>query len=546
MTVSKILSLCSLFLVIVSCSKNDNDPNAPGNIEIIVKDGTLWSATDIEGKPAVETEVTLYSSTSNYLSNHPFASAKTDATGKVVFKGLTRGAYFFVAKKDNKFNFFDPFFQWEIERLPLAYRATGIFQNEAQINAAPHLPGTEPGDFILADLNGDGKLDDRDKTNIPIDVLVNPNKTTQLKSFIGYTLNHTAALFKSKEHAQQVLDNLYMQIGDWYQLQVVLDGVLSDDAGCIWMTDLCQFDNFTFTSSNGVIGNIWQAAYSNISQLNRIIQHVPQLNLPSAEANRLIAQAKGLRGFIYLQLASYFGNLPLQEKIVTGEEDMIRVPLEETYRFIKKDLTEAMGMLPPTWTGTDKRRISGNACKLLLARVAIDQNDPFKASQYTDELLQLGTYQLVNASQIFVNDDNTEMIWNIKPGIPQEYEVFFADTVARNFCPALRFSEVLLINSEAKILLGDLNAAKQNLNRLRLRRNLAPLTISTNTEAIELLRNTWQSEQYKEGQRFIKLVKWGIAMNILNSKGFRIHNSLLPIPEAVRIASSYIQQNPGY
>lgn len=43
------------------------------------------------------------------------------------------------------------------------YETNGIFQTEAEIDAAPHFLGAQPGDFRIIDQNGDGKLNDLDR-----------------------------------------------------------------------------------------------------------------------------------------------------------------------------------------------------------------------------------------------------------------------------------------------------------------------------------------------------------------------------------------------
>ena len=50
------------------------------------------------------------------------------------------------------------------------YKAVGVFQNQAEIDAKPHLPGTIPGDLIFEDVNGDKQIDASDRT-----YLGNPN-----------------------------------------------------------------------------------------------------------------------------------------------------------------------------------------------------------------------------------------------------------------------------------------------------------------------------------------------------------------------------------
>lgn len=43
------------------------------------------------------------------------------------------------------------------------YETNGIFQSEAEVDAAPHFLGTQAGDFRIVDQNGDGKLNDLDR-----------------------------------------------------------------------------------------------------------------------------------------------------------------------------------------------------------------------------------------------------------------------------------------------------------------------------------------------------------------------------------------------
>jgi TonB-linked SusC/RagA family outer membrane protein len=46
------------------------------------------------------------------------------------------------------------------------YIFDGVYQNQAQINGSPHDPTTTPGDPIVRDVNGDGKITADDRTNI--------------------------------------------------------------------------------------------------------------------------------------------------------------------------------------------------------------------------------------------------------------------------------------------------------------------------------------------------------------------------------------------
>ena len=67
------------------------------------------------------------------------------------------------------------------------FKTNGIFQNQAQIdNSAILNNNTQPGDLIFVDLNGDGVIDEEDKTNIgdPIpDATMGLNLTLDYKNF---------------------------------------------------------------------------------------------------------------------------------------------------------------------------------------------------------------------------------------------------------------------------------------------------------------------------------------------------------------------------
>jgi uncharacterized surface protein with fasciclin (FAS1) repeats len=514
---------------------NDVLSKKPTTAEITVYDGTRWTTADTLGKTTADAEVTLYYSREDFINNRPAFTGKTDASGKVTFAGLPAGTYYLVAKKDDKYNYFDPGFS---SGTMVGYKAAGIFQTTEQVNSLPRLANTVPGDFILADVNADGKIDANDKTPVPFEITVTSNKTTQVKSMIGYSLNRLGAIFASKDDAQTFLNSTYSRIGSWHQLLTITDGVLSDDADTNTTTTWHAIDNFMITANNANISNLWQSGYSCITNLNRLILNVPLLNISAEESNLLIAQARALRGFMYLQLSAYFGELPLQDKI-TGDF-LFRKSLPETYEFIEKDLNYAITILPARWNSGYHRRISANTCKLLLARVAMAYNNYSKVKQYTNELIQSGLYQLVNANEIFLNEENAEIIWIINSVNPS-YSGFFG---TRKFSPAARYSEVLLMNTEAKINLGELDAT--NVNMLLTRRGESTVTFTDKTQATDILRNVWKNEQHREGQRFPKLLKWGLTWQVLANKGFSTKNELLPIPTFALNKNPNLMQNGGY
>lgn len=519
----------------------------PGNAEITVLDGTLWSTTDTLGKATAGADVALYYTRADFANNRPAFTGQTDANGKIIFSGLPAGTYYLVAKKGEKLNYLKPS---TVNGQLVAFKPVGIFQNIDQVNNSnPRVFGASEGDFIYQDLNFDGVINENDKTAVPFEVAVTSNKTVQVKSLIGYYYNHLGKPFASKAEADMYLRDVYRAIGDdWNPEYVLADGVLSDDGSCtdkglsLW----CDMDKFTITPVSFPVSFLWSQAYKHITTLNRLIQNAPLLNMPVNDLNQMLGEAKGLRGFIYLRLATYFGGVFLQSGIV--DDNQTRASLNDTYTFIKNDLNFARAILPNRFTGVDKNRINSNACKVLLARIALAQGDNALAKQFTGELIQSANYSLVqNASDILISDENSEIIWNINTNtsVQNAYYYWNDGITTRNFIPVTRYAEVLLINTEARVNMGETDAT-YNLGPLVNRRQLPPFTFTNAEQAKETIRSIWQAELYREGHRFEKLVKWGKALEVLAPKGYHPYNNLLPVPQVVINDNPGITQNPGY
>lgn len=89
----------------------------------------------------------------------------------------------------------------------LLYNAMGVYKDQAQVDATPHLPGTGPGDLIYEDVNGDGLIDSRDRIRV--------NRTNVPEIVFGFTANlaykgfDMVLFFQGQENAQQYF-------GSWF------------------------------------------------------------------------------------------------------------------------------------------------------------------------------------------------------------------------------------------------------------------------------------------------------------------------------------------
>lgn len=114
----------------------------------------------------------------------------------------------------------------------------------------------------------------------------------------------------------------------------------------------------------------WQQAYSVIATCNTVINNTPAADASKADDIKILkAEAKTLRAFMHLTLATYFGSIPLCTAEV-GETNNapVRNSLQEVYTSITTDLKEAAADLEVLPYENNNARVSKKTALGLLAR----------------------------------------------------------------------------------------------------------------------------------------------------------------------------------
>lgn len=122
--------------------------------------------------------------------------------------------------------------------------------------------------------------------------------------------------------------------------------------------------------ANGQTRKIWQQAYSVIATCNSVINNAGNVNGGDANAIKVLsAEAKTIRAFMHLTLATYYGPIPLCTSEV-GEVDKNpkRNTLQEVYNSITTDLKEAAADLGVEPYGGNYARVTKKTALGLLAR----------------------------------------------------------------------------------------------------------------------------------------------------------------------------------
>ncbi len=110
----------------------------------------------------------------------------------------------------------------------------------------------------------------------------------------------------------------------------------------------------------------------------------------------------------------------------------------------------------------------------------------------------------------------------------------------------MRYADAVLMNAEAQYRAGDESKALQLLNMLRENRQLEAVSAS-GSELFDAIVAERRLELAFEGVRFLDLVRWDMAADVLGEFGFvKGKHELFPIPEDEMNNNQYMVQNPGY
>jgi len=175
----------------------------------------------------------------------------------------------------------------------------------------------------------------------------------------------------------------------------VSQGLASDEMNNnqLGTPDLDQLATFTFNSENGAVLEMWRMHYKTIYAANIAIERIPAINMDKTLRNRLVNEAKFIRGLLYFNMVRMFNQVPL---LLSGT-----VPLtpevataDDVYAQIIKDLTDAEGLPQNYPAGSGLGRATSGAAKALLAKVYLTRGEYQKCAGKALEVINSNQYQL--------------------------------------------------------------------------------------------------------------------------------------------------------
>ena len=190
--------------------------------------------------------------------------------------------------------------------------------------------------------------------------------------------------------------NQVVPIGDIISDNSVTGGESASD-----VLSLQQIDDFTYTSVNATLSDLWQASYEGINRANYLQQYKAK-NLAGETINfvgkdALYGEVSFLRAYYYFTLTKMFGGVPLfvDRRLTLAESrTLVRASQADVYKQIEADLTSAIAVLPAVQA--DKGKITKFAAQALLGKVYLYQNKYAAAASILETVITTGPYSLVS------------------------------------------------------------------------------------------------------------------------------------------------------
>ncbi|MDM8175977.1 RagB/SusD family nutrient uptake outer membrane protein [Olivibacter sp. 47] len=421
-----------------------------------------------------------------------------------------------------------------------------------------------------------------------VDVDTPPNQLTRQSVFINATSIEAglAGIYSNLSGINHSL-NAEMHIGtSLYSDELHYSGSLQQ---------YLDFEASAIQTNNTIISGVWADTYQTIYSINDALEGIANSQLAESITNPYIGELKFLRSFCYFNLINLYGDVPL----ITGVDFEInsslpRTPTNEIYDQIVIDLKDALTLLPRLYVGSEKRsRPNYFAACALMARVSLFMQNWQDSYLFSSEVINDDNYSLGDLSQVFLKD-SPETIWQLIPvttpyntnigrltvplnvnnnaipdfflsdnmlsnfeqkdlraanwiGIktvneqkyyfPYKYKINTSSEVTE-FLIVFRLVEQYLIRAEALIEQGKLPEAKRDLEIVRSRAGLPPLTIELDSEK---LRSALMHEKKLE-----LFLEWGLTW--FDKRRLRQNNleDYWPIPLTELERNPNLEQNTQY
>ncbi|MEX0982066.1 MAG: RagB/SusD family nutrient uptake outer membrane protein [Bacteroidales bacterium] len=194
------------------------------------------------------------------------------------------------------------------------------------------------------------------------------------------------SFFRTEEECNLQLNSLYSTLQQVYNFR--FDCLVTDIEVNGWY-DYEGFADYTFTAENSEIEELWQDLYDGIMRANTAIDRIAGADIDSLVKNRMIGEAKAIRGLYYFNAVRLWGSIPLivNESTPNVIENTEQSDAMTVYNQIIEDLDYAIDNCMMKSDPTYKPgRVTSTATKAILSKVYLTRGSMKKRDNMGNHL----------------------------------------------------------------------------------------------------------------------------------------------------------------
>ncbi len=136
-----------------------------------------------------------------------------------------------------------------------------------------------------------------------------------------------------------------------------------------------QFTNGSLNPSNYFVGAFYSQTYSQITRCNNFLANIGKVTMDENQKKVMIGEVRAIRAYDYFNLALYFGDVPLIEKLLTVAEanSVTRTPKAQVWAFCESELKAAAATLPVSVSDAQNGHLTSAATLAILGRLQMAQ-----------------------------------------------------------------------------------------------------------------------------------------------------------------------------
>ena len=241
----------------------------------------------------------------------------------------------------------------------------------------------------------------------------------------------SAVFFKTQSDFEQAINGAYAPLRTLYNNPAgnntsayIMGEMHSDNThyvinpGFRATIDQEQIADFISDPSSATATNKYTTNYLIIARANQVLDLIDDMTFDQSAKDNIKGQALFLRSLAYLELAQFYGSVPLHLKPAKSREEtaLPLTSMDSIYLQVTSDAQQAATLLPPK-SGQQAGRATSGAAKAVLANVYLIQKKYSEAETVLKEIVNSGEYSLLaDYAAVFSpsNKNNSESVFEVQ------------------------------------------------------------------------------------------------------------------------------------